>query len=644
MCGFAAIIDTSGGVPDAHALRAMTDSIRHRGPDDEGFHVRGPVGFGFRRLSILDLTPAGHQPMESEDGGFVLVYNGEIFNYVELRTELVARGHRFRSTGDTEVLLHAYMEWGADCLPRLNGMWAFLIHDIRRGVVFGSRDRFGIKPLYRFRGPNCIVFGSEIKAVRASGAVRGGPDAPMISRFLHGPSLDLLNRRGETFFEGIEEVPAGTAFEIRPEGCERRWRYWSLPDPGRARDSGGRAGSRASAAAAEEYASLLEDAVRIRMRSDVPVGVALSGGLDSTAVICAMARVRGPASEAAGRLNAFSYIAEEFDESLYIDATLAQTDALLHRIDVDPLDLWNRLPTALRFHDEPVHTLNALIGFDIYARAAAHGIRVMLNGQGADECVGGYPSYFDDLWVTLLRQGRFVEGRREIAAYTAAHGGDARATYRDALLGMLSARARGIPAVRSLLDARRARNTVDSDWFSPETRPPRGSGGGGRSTLDQALRWSVEAAPLPFYLRVEDRNSMAHSVEARVPFMDHRLVSFSFTLPDAWKLHGPWNKWILREALRGRVPEVVRTRLDKMGFPIPLREWVAGPLYEPIQDLLASRAARERGLYDIDAIRRDHERHRRGETDVAKALLNVAQLEVWYRTVADAPPPTRPPS
>jgi asparagine synthase (glutamine-hydrolysing) len=643
MCGFAAIIDTSGGVPDAHALRAMTDSIRHRGPDDEGFHVRGPVGFGFRRLSILDLTPAGHQPMESEDGGFVLVYNGEIFNYVELRTELVARGHRFRSTGDTEVLLHAYMEWGADCLPRLNGMWAFLIHDIRRGVVFGSRDRFGIKPLYRFRGPDRIVLASEIKAVRSSGEFRGGPDSGMISRFLHGGSLDLVNRRGETFFEGIEEVPAGTAFEIREDGRERRWRYWSLPEQGRDH-ADAPAGSAAALVAAEKYASILEDSVRIRMRSDVPVGVALSGGLDSTAIICAMARVRGRVDESVGPLNAFSYIAEEFDESIYIDATLARTGARLHRIGVDPRDLWSRLPTALSFHDEPVHTLNALIGFDIYGRAASQGIRVMLNGQGADECVGGYPSYFGDRWHSMMRAGRYIETWREISAYAAAFGGSPRAMYREEVRGLLSRQARRIPPIRAALDARGARASGDSDWFVPETRPPRRSGGAGPSTLDGALRWSVEAAPLPFYFRVEDRNSMAHSVEARVPFMDHRLVSFSFTLPDAWKLHGPWNKWILREALRGRVPEVVRTRLDKMGFPIPLREWVAGPLYEPIQDLLASRAARERGLYDIDAIRRDHERHRRGETDVAKALLNVAQLEVWYRTVADAPPPTRPPS
>lgn len=266
------------GTPvDRAVVERMTASMWHRRPDAAGIYATGAVGLGFRRLSILDLSHAADQPMISDDGQLTLIFNGEIFNYVELRRELEALGHRFRSSGDTEVLLCSYRQCGPACLERLNGMWAFLIYDARRSILFGARDRFGVKPLYIHRSTDRVLLASEIKALLSSGVCATGPNWSEISAYLLRSRLD---EGTESFYKHIEQIPAGTAFELDHAGKLNAWRYWSLPEaaPQNVKDP------------ASEFAELFEDSVRLRMRSDVPVGVCLSGGLDSTAIICAMAR------------------------------------------------------------------------------------------------------------------------------------------------------------------------------------------------------------------------------------------------------------------------------------------------------------------------------------------------------------------
>src|SRR2546426_59601 len=277
MCGLVVVLGLAGRQADAAILTRMAQSIAHRGPDDSGLYLDHEGGFGFRRLSILDLSPAGHQPMCSEDGQLVVVFNGEIYNYIELRDELRAAGFCFRSTSDTEVLLAAYRHWGAECLAKLNGMWAFVIHDRRHGVLFGARDRFGVKPLFVHRGKDCWLLASEIKAILASGLYARDTNWQVAADFLIDGKLD---ETAATFYAGIEQLPPGSAFELRLDGSWRQWTYWSLPglEPEPITD------------VEETFAELLEDAVRIRLRSDVPVGACLSGGLDSTAGIWA----RGP--------------------------------------------------------------------------------------------------------------------------------------------------------------------------------------------------------------------------------------------------------------------------------------------------------------------------------------------------------------
>jgi asparagine synthase (glutamine-hydrolysing) len=335
------MLGLNGTPADRVVLERMTASMRHRGPDGEGIYAAGPVGLGFRRLSILDLSHAADQPMVSDDGQLILVFNGEIYNYIELRRELEALGHQFKSTGDTEVLLHSYRQWGRDCLARFNGMWAFVVYDHRRGVLFGSRDRFGVKPLYFHRTRNSVLLASEIKAFLSSGICRSGPNWKIISSYLLEHRLD---EGSESFYEGIEQIPAGTAFELDLRGELKTWRYWSLPQPSAEEIS----------EPARQFADLFEDSVRLRMRSDVPVGVCLSGGLDSTAIICAMARQWGGSEQA---LHAFSYYAKEFDESAYIADTIELTRAHLNRLDSDPLQAWQALDRVLSFHDEPVHAM-----------------------------------------------------------------------------------------------------------------------------------------------------------------------------------------------------------------------------------------------------------------------------------------------
>jgi len=622
MCGIVSVLRRDGGPVDRDLVLAMTRRLIHRGPDDEGTFFDGAVGLGFRRLAILDLTPTGHQPMLGPDDRAVLVFNGEIFNYVELRDELRARGHRFRSTGDAEVLLHAYLEWGTSCVERFNGEWAFVIYDRVRRVLFGSRDRFGIKPLYRVETPTATLWASEIKALLACAEYRPAVNWGAATDFLLGGSLD---HSGDSFFRGIESVPAATAFEVRLDGAERRWRYWSLP-PGPAPE--------AAREPAARFAEIFDDAVRIRLRSDVPVGVCLSGGLDSTAVICAMARARGGAGKGgAGPVRAFSYHHADFDEQPYVDATVRETGADLQRLLMDHKSLWDLTETVIRAHDEPVHTLTAMVGYELMRLIAGAGVTVILNGQGADECLGGYDSYFPDAWYTAVRGGRPLRAWREIRRFAAAHGGRPRELFSRILVRTVKAELRRFGWYRALA-RRRAQWTLQRHgWFAGNVLANGSDSGYEPGDLGSMLHRSVTREPLPLYLRVEDRNSMAHSVEVRLPMLDYRLVELAFSLDNEWKIRGEWNKYVLREAMRHRIPEIVRTRTDKMGFPSPTRDLLRDETRDALLDIIGSQAARERGIYHTDRILRELRSRPRDRPDFPTALsaLRIAQFEIWAR-------------
>ncbi len=634
MCGFAGIVMLDGGRVDPQTLNRMTAVIRHRGPDETGFRVAGPVGFGFQRLSILDLSANGHQPMVTPDGSVAIVFNGEIYNYRELRRDLEARGHTFRSDGDTEVLLHAYCEWGTDCLAKLNGMWAFLIHDARRGTVFGSRDRFGEKPLFYARATDRVLFASEVKSIRASGCFGADLDAPVVADYFLGGMIDVPRASHATLYRDILQLPPAHAFELRLEGAMRIWRYWAIEEGGTspARDPVG------------EFADLFEQSVRLRLRSDVPVGVFLSGGMDSTSIICAMARQMDGVGTGDRTLRAFCFHAEGFDETRYIADTLRQTGAEHTILRAGPHDLWNVLDRFFWHHEEPVHSIVAVVGFKLMELAASHGVKVVLNGQGADETLAGYPANFPEYWHTLLERCQVGRAWREIGDYARGRGAPRGRLFLRAVSRVVKIRLRSLAWYRSLSSRRNLQRAMADPWytrdlkkhFHPEaTRVP-------VAGIRHALQGEIHRSPLPLFLRVEDRNSMAHSVEGRLPFLDHRLVELAFRTGDEWFMRGMWNKVLLRESMQGRIPESVRTRVDKMGFPTPMAQWLRGPLYEPVREIVTSREFRERGIYHADVVARDLERHRQGEIDVSDRLWDVIQWEKVVRVAASDPAPIAP--
>ncbi len=620
MCGLTAIIDLRGGVPLRQCISRMTDTLVHRGPDDDGYLVEENIALGFRRLSILDLDQTGHQPMTSLDGQMTIVFNGEIYNYIELRQQLESRGYRFRSTGDTEVLLNAYREWGEDCLSKLNGMWAFLVLDRSRDIIFGSRDRFGIKPLFVHRSSTAVLLASEIKAIRASGLYETRIDWSTAADFLLRQRLDESER---SFFVDIEQIPPGTAFNIEKDGSFRTWRYWTLDEAQNTRYDGD---------AVQRYAEIFEDAVRLRMRSDVPVGVFLSGGLDSTSIICSVARHRSQSSVPKGeQLRALAYMDSRFDERAYIADTINQTGATLEQVKYGARELWDDLPKVLWHHDQPVHSPTALVGFRLSQAAAQQGIKVILNGQGADETLAGYPSYFGAYWRTIL----FTRGPaflyEQLRQHRGLTGHNAAIQFGRIIKRLLTSQLYHVAPYGLLREFSERKKLRRHPWFSPELAdllPASETERAPFRDLNHELRRSVERSPLPLYLRVEDRNSMAHSVEIRVPFLDYRLVSLAFSLPAEEKMNGPYNKYILRRSMNGRIPESVRMRKDKMGFPTASGEWIS-ELGSEIQDALHSRSHQELGFLNTAAIERDFQLHRSGKIDLGRHLFDILQFTIW---------------
>lgn len=604
MCGIAGLV-TPNPIEHRHRLDAMSSAIAHRGPDDVGAWSDERVALVHRRLSIIDTSTAGHQPMVSHCGRYVMVYNGEIYNYLELRRDLERDGVVFRGHSDSEVLLAAFVANGADCLPQLNGMWAFAVWDREAGRLFVSRDRFGEKPFYYAEREGSFLFASEIKALLATGLIRRVPNPSMVADFC---AERVSDHTEHTFFQGVFQLPPGCAGWWQ-NGQLRLHRYWQLP---------GDEPETQTAGALEEIAALLEDSVRLRLRADTPVGTLLSGGLDSSAVTCLAAMI------APARISAFSTINQPPPaEAAGIELVLgAHGNIDLHRDEPGSTCLHDELAACLWHQEEPFADGSMLAHFRLMRLARRLGVRVLLTGQAADEVFAGYPGHLAIHLGGLVRLGRWTRAM--------AFG---RALLRSGQpLALPSVAGHALPtAVSSWIRRRRIARSVDwlADGYGNVT-PEVGIGYAGPSSdpLNEALRASLAQRTLPGFLHYEDRNSMAFGVETRIPYLDHRLVSKVLPLPGGLKLAGACTKSLLRRSLRGRVPGAILDRLAKQGYPAPLSSWLRAGTPKHRSDRIEPVA--KCPLIDFQRWQRRHQRFLAGDECELPAVWRGLVLALWH--------------
>jgi asparagine synthase (glutamine-hydrolysing) len=599
MCGIAGMVAPDGEAADPTLVRAMAERLAHRGPDGEGEFFSGPVGLAHRRLAIVGLSDEGRQPMANGDGSLQIVFDGEIYNFPEVREALVAAGHTFATATDTEVILHAYEEWGHDCLSRFNGMWAFALWDGRRRELFCARDRLGVKPFYYTADAGSFLFASEIKALLVHAGRR--PNDRMLLTFL---AWGVADHTPETMYEGIVQLPPAHFVVVSEAGAGEPERYWDIAVNGAPRGAD-------DEEAAQGVRSLLADAVRLRLQSDAPVGICLSGGIDSSTVT-ALANVllqSGHPKSVGDRQKTFSVSFEDprFDESRHIDTVVAATGVANRRTTPDTEGLWEDIGRLLYMQDEPFASLSIYAQYCVM-RLASSEVKVVLDGQGADEQLAGYIAYQMPYIRGLLRQGEVFAALREAAGSARRH------------TSFFSWAARQF-AVRS-----ERRGLLKGD--APEVLRYAG-------TLDEVLAREITASNLPLLLHWGDRNAMAFSIEARVPFLDYRLVEYLAGLPLDQKIRSGVTKYVLRRAVEGLVPDAIRCRMDKMGFVTPEEAWMKDELRPHILALFSSPEFARRPYWDAERVLRNYREFLEGKSPYSTEFWRIACTELWLRGFAD---------
>ena len=648
MCGIAGFVgcDRLDREAPRRALR-MRDVMQYRGPDEAGLHCDDFAALAHRRLSIVDLS-TGQQPLSNEDGTIWVIYNGEIYNHGDVRPELESHGHRYRTKSDTEMIVHAYEQWGDDCVHRFRGMFAFAIWDAPKRRLLLSRDRLGIKPLYWCRAGNTLLFGSEIKAILASGLVPADPNYAVLPEVLS----TRYTSGEETLFKGIYKLLPGhqLVFEL---GEIRVRQYWDVPVGERsersrsaeslAPHSGGHASLSGESGrdVVDQFRSLLTESVRLRLMSDVPLGMFLSGGIDSSAVAALMAGLIDRP------LQTFSIAFKEraFNELEYAREVARAIGAESHEVVIDDADFFGALPKLVWHEDEPIAHPSSVPLYYVSALARQH-VTVVLTGEGSDELMAGYGKYLRLAWN--WRAGTVYERavprgvRNLVASRIVPHvpglvGRYARRSFLamdrtpEAMFLDNFAAIRLSDQQRLLAPAFRD-GATKSNAYGPSLdyfERPNGS-----STLLDRLLYADIKTYLVELLMKQDQMSMAASIESRVPFLDHVLVEFVARLPDEWKLSGVTTKRILREAMKGVLPESILNR-PKMGFPVPFASWTRDAWNGMVREVLLDRRARERGIIDAPAVDRLLRDHADGRTDGGDRLWSLLNLELWHRTFID---------
>ncbi|HKT78596.1 MAG TPA: asparagine synthase (glutamine-hydrolyzing) [Vicinamibacterales bacterium] len=630
MCGIAGLVANDGLAPDARRrTAAMCDVLTHRGPDAAGIHSDEYAALGHRRLSIVDLS-GGVQPMSNEDRTIWVSFNGEIYNHAEIRRVLESAGHVYRTKSDTETIVHAYEEWGEECVQRFRGMFAFAIWNATTRQLLVVRDRLGIKPVYWMRVGDTLAFASEIKALLASGLIE--PEANdavfpelLATRYVSGP---------ETLFKGIHKLLPGHLLTFGENGVHIR-QYWDLPQ-----DQAGAVRATKPADIPAQFRSLFEEAIRLRLMADVPLGMFLSGGIDSSAVAALMAgMIDRP-------LQTFSVAFNDraCNELEYARDVARAIGADQHEVVIDDGDFFDALPRMIWHEDEPIAHPSSIPLYFVSQLARRH-VKVVLTGEGSDELLAGYGKYPRIAWnwragtvyehtlPSVVRQGvaqSIVPGIPGQLGRYARRSFLAMARTPEAMIFDNFASIRLSEQRQLLHSSRRSGITAESAYASSLSYFNRSAGA---SLLRRILYADVKTYLVELLMK-QDQMSMAASIESRVPFLDHRLVEWVSTLPDEWKLAGWTTKRILRESMKGVLPAEILNR-PKMGFPVPFSRWTRGRWNDAAREVLLDRQTRERGVFDPQAIDSLVSDHAAGRTDAGDRIWSLLNLELWHRTFID---------
>ena len=606
MCGISGIVNNQG--IDPLSIKKMTDVIQHRGPDDEGFllitsdneklvaggrdtvndvwtykssfqpkinisHIKNrkiKVALGHRRLSILDLSPAGHQPMSYADGRYWIILNGEIYNFIELKKELISLGYKFNSKSDTEVVLGAWQEWGVGCQSRFNGMWAFVIYDFIKKEIFLSRDRFGIKPLYYWFAPDgSFCFGSEIKQFTTFDGWHSEINPQRAYDYL---VYSYTDHTEETMFSGVYQIPGGYYFKsgldpIRHDHSGKlqlsKW-YDLEPVPFKGTFD----------EASIQFQELFQSSINLHTRADVPVGSALSGGLDSSAIVCEINNIL-KGKGVAHFQKTFSSCSEDerYNEKKWMDIVVGHTNVDAHFVYPRWENLFPLTSDLIWFQDEPYQSQSVFLGYHVFKSARLNNVIVLLNGQGADEYLGGYGQFTMPRLVSLARQLKLIKLLNEVSGSGSFTNYPFPFAFKIIFSSILPESIRSFRSDHVGLN-RLFKGLIDCQKLGSIERNPNKDIPVSLRTVKDISKHGTFYSTLPKYLRWEDRNSMANSVEARVPFLDYRLVEFSYSLPDDFLDFKGETKRILRQGLKRILPERIMNRKDKKGFITPEERWV----------------------------------------------------------------------
>ena len=590
MCGILSIVNNKVTAGSEHLIKACS-IIRHRGPDDEGFLTWVPgekptiwagadtaastltqwkyntlapgqnfrVGFGHRRLSILDLSPAGHQPMVYDKAGLAITFNGEVYNYLEIKVELERLGHLFVSSSDTEVILHAWEQWGIKCLDKFNGMFAFVMLDYRKKELHAVRDRFGVKPLFYFQGATSLYLSSEIKQIRTSPEYTFQLNEEVARQYL---ATGAVNHTNTTFDGKVKQLPCGhyLYLDLSVENMQPQIKEWYALKPKNW------TGSYSDAVAEMKY--LLTDAVKLRLRSDVTVGSCLSGGLDSSSIVCIAADLLKASGDHEGQETVTAcYDEAKYDEWKFAEEVIKLTNARPHKTFPSFSQLQHELDAFIWHQDEPTGSTSQFSQWAVFKATHEAGLKVMIDGQGADEQLAGYGGNDVAFYSGLIKKARFMSLLDEAKHYKEEKGSWPKGFVLAALQHNM-----GDTLGNMLPSALRLSNATKADWIK----------GGEASSIHHKHAGSLKdnlfrqlySEPLPALLRYEDHNSMAWSVESRTPFMDYRLLEFTMGLPERFVYKRGVRKTILRDAMHNVIPEAIENRRDKMGFVTPEEVWL----------------------------------------------------------------------